>query len=178
MGLVQARQQMSLACYTQSPTPSNNTTRACGYGKLLWTKSEKKQMAFEGEIKNKNAVIQTSLVLLTLCLHNTAPLKALNHHNEDLWLKRWANCQWTILPLFHGLGAVFKCANKRQGHTDKNQWPWRCFQGRNKSQGHTDLPLSSVACSSVFSCAPSSPCRRSPRVRSMFRTRKMECLRA
>ena len=32
----------------------NTTTRACGMGKLLWTKPERKQTAFEGEFKNKN----------------------------------------------------------------------------------------------------------------------------
>ena len=80
----------------------------------------------------------TGLVLPPLCLRNTAPLKALNHCNEDLWLKWRVNCQWATLPLFHGLAADFKCANKRQGHTDKNQWPWRWFEGCNKRQGHTD----------------------------------------
>ena len=35
------------------PSSSNNTKRACGQGKLFWTKPERKQTAFSGEIKKR-----------------------------------------------------------------------------------------------------------------------------
>ena len=35
------------------PSTSNNTKRACGQGKLFWTKPERKQTAFSGEIKKR-----------------------------------------------------------------------------------------------------------------------------